>query len=231
MKYSQFQFMRLIYASLVTAIIVSMALYQAAYSAFQRGPQAAADWAAHPYFAMLGSAAPGLAGGAIFYWWLGRAKWFRRKFTEKPGLASQEMPAPIVAQAAAQGLAETKVRGLDRFINRNDIPFGSAHDAQSPQTGRPETVSMKKAWQWPTVRTAAIVAVTLALISFLFISNYRPGLSIFGNIMTGYFRYEQPCQNPFDTFDAPCSGYVPYRWILAALAAFVGIVALKQRKR
>lgn len=72
---------------------------------------------------------------------------------------------------------------------------------------------MKHKWQWPSVRAAAIVASMLAVVSFFFMPDYWVGRSFIVNVMHGH-----------------SFGGVPYRLILALLAAFVGIVALKQSK-
>jgi len=96
---------------------------------------------------------------------------------------------------------------------------------------------MKARLRWPTVRTAVVIAVTLAVVSFFLISNYYPRLGVFGTIMTGEIRlqpsYDSPEFGGFradDRFFGNCGAAIPYRWILAVLAAFVGIVGLKHRK-
>jgi hypothetical protein len=123
--------------------------------------------------------------------------------------ASVSSPAPTVPTPAVQGLP------VDLFVsNRTATPAPApAHDAPPHQTNKPGTILMKKTWQWPTVRTAVIIAVMLAVVSFFLMSDYSVRWSLIVNVMRGHSFAD-----------------IPYRWILAALAVFVGVVALKQRK-
>jgi hypothetical protein len=84
LKLSRFQFIKLLLTAFITAFGVGLSTYHAAYPTYPRGVQKAAEWAQHPYASMLGSATPALVLSPVFYWWLGKAKWFRRAFSDKP---------------------------------------------------------------------------------------------------------------------------------------------------
>jgi hypothetical protein len=71
---------------------------------------------------------------------------------------------------------------------------------------------------WLTLRRALIIAVVIAVVAFLSITNYNPKMGLVGNAMHGWIFWDDDGINKW-----------PYRWILIWLAIFVGAVALKGR--
>jgi hypothetical protein len=118
----------------------------------------------------------------------------------------------------AEGPAKAEMMRNARLIREREelrvTPFHDRNASREPQhTTHRETTPMKKTRQWPSVRTAAIIAVMLAMASFFLMADYHVQWSVIVNVMKGHIF-----------------GEVPYRWVLAALATFVGVVALKRPK-
>jgi hypothetical protein len=81
MKLSRFQRIRLISTGIAVLLLGSINAFRD-YRA--KSSQAALDWAAHPYATALGLFLPVILLSPILYWYLGKAKWFKQAFLEKP---------------------------------------------------------------------------------------------------------------------------------------------------
>ena len=104
-KISRYELLRISYSVAVAAVALGVLWFREIYPGNPRGPQEAADWAAHPYASLLGAAIPCLLIAPLFYWWLGKAKWFDRMFAK---------PAPIVGEPWWQVLGVPSDATLDQ---------------------------------------------------------------------------------------------------------------------
>jgi hypothetical protein len=85
---------------------------------------------------------------------------------------------------------------------------------------------MNKPSRWPSVRTAALIAGTLAVLAFGEVT-YHPQFGLLTNIMIDKIEFTRGCvPSP-----SPCGFYITYKWALSVLGVFVGVVALRQRKK
>ena len=83
MKISRFQRIKLISTSIAVLLLGSMNAFRD-YSSRAQSAQASFDWTTHPYATALGLFLPIILLSPILYWYLGRAKWFKTAFLEKP---------------------------------------------------------------------------------------------------------------------------------------------------
>lgn len=77
--------MRLFFTSIIAAIGVGLQAYWTAFPDHPRTPLEAAEWTQHPLASIAGAMTPVLILAPVFYWYLGRAKWFRRTLSRQDG--------------------------------------------------------------------------------------------------------------------------------------------------
>jgi hypothetical protein len=106
------------------------------------------------------------------------------------------------------------------------------------QITKNEAEGMMMLSQWLTIWRAVTLAAVVAIVGFLFLHSYIPAYGLFGNAMVGQVHLGLSCDYGAYRIEGPtqpetlwlCGIDFPYRWVLAALAVFLGAVVVLKRR-